>query len=208
MKRLLIFLLVLVTFTLPLSGCGYSEAELTEARSTAHDDGYDTGYTKGYDEGRAGVLALEATPEATVTLHDDYYSKHIFIRTIDIPSASIVLAKGEVFEAYITIGKARNQGRVLVSPPTYGSIVFWIWGPGYHKVFDAGRIEGQYKFRFTVEESGTYILVFDDTEEKCFLWIDYKSSANLSLRSPGVFINPYDVEPNPFEPPPPVITVK
>ena len=57
MKRLLVFLLVVLTLTLSLSGCGYSEAELTES----YNEGYSKGYEAGYEEGRAILTAPEGS---------------------------------------------------------------------------------------------------------------------------------------------------
>lgn len=298
MKRLVIFLLVVLTLTLPLSSCGYSEAELNEA--------YNRGYEAGYEKGMEDVLVSEApktdnpqyapgeainmvervyqwryntsdfyTPlreeylgqgvwevksaggypiiiggggeaifrvyEATGTVEiyndvartvlkrregypdmvipppvvadwdwgefyeewlieeqepsqreDVNYIKQVLIRTYHIPSASAVLAKGEVFGARMIIRKA--DGSEPVTPPTVGAIVFWIWDPNYRKVLDAGRIEGYYAFILTVEESGTYILVFEDKEGESIIWMEYSSPANLSAGGGGVF-NPFETSP-------------
>ncbi len=203
MKSLLIFLLVVLTLTLPLSGCGYSEVELNEAYHRGYEDGHDEGYEDGYDGGRADVLAPEEQKRSQQ--EGVSYSKHCFIPTYHIPSASAVLAKGEVFEARMVIGKA--DGSELVTPPVAGTIVFWIWDPDYHKVVDAGRIEGNYEFSFTVEESGDHILVFKDEEGECIIWMEYSSPANLSFPAGAWrYINPF--EPNPFEPNPPAIIIK
>jgi len=176
MKRLLIFLLVVLTLTLPLSGCGYSEAELNEAYDRGYEDGYDEGYEDGYNQGRADVLAPE--DQQPPQQEDVSYSKHYIIPTIHIAAASAVLGKGEVFEARMIIQKA--DGSEAITPPVDGAIVFWIWNSNYRKVVDAGRIEGFYEFSYLVEESGTHTLVFQDEEGECVIYMDYNSPAKLT----------------------------
>ena len=168
MKKLAGFLLVLLTLTLSVSGCGYSEAELNEA----YDRGYDEGYAKGMED------AITPEEQKDSQQEDVSYSKHYIIPTIHIAAASAELGKGEVFEARMIIQKA--DGSEPVKPPVDGAIIFWIWNSNWRKVVDAGRIQGFYEFSFLVEESGTHTLVFEDEEGECVIYMDYNSPAKLT----------------------------
>lgn len=105
------------------------------------------------------------------------YSKHYTIPTYHIAAVAISLGKGEVFEAQMAIYKGFRDTEAR--PRADGTIIFWIYDPNYRKVVDAGRIEGYYEFTFTVETSGDHILVFEDTEGECFIYMDYNSPASL-----------------------------
>jgi hypothetical protein len=111
---------------------------------------------------------------ATQPMH---WEHSYFIPTYHIAAASVTLAKGEVFQASMTILKANKEE--AVDPSVVGAIVFWVWTPKWSKIVDAGRIEGSYQFGFTVEESGDYILVFEDAYGDCVILMDYNSPSEL-----------------------------
>jgi hypothetical protein len=125
-----------------------------------------------YEELSAKYESETKTPEAIG------YSHHYIVPTYDIAAATVTLAKGEVFQAHMLIQKANK--RELMNPSVDGAIVFWIWDPHYRKIIDAGRISGVYDFSLSVEESGDYILVFEDSREgECIIFMDYNSPTEL-----------------------------
>ncbi len=95
MKRLLVFTLVTLTLILLLSSCGYSEAELTEARNAGYDKGSKAGYDEGYKAGQASAIQA---PEGSViedrvvwnisytygTNNETYTRLHIYVKVMNV----------------------------------------------------------------------------------------------------------------------------
>jgi len=99
MKRLLIFLVVVLTLTLPLSACGYSEAELIEARSA----GYDEGYKAGYDEGQASAIA--ASEGSVINIYSEQYPGTTYDGCIKLRVYVTVMQVGDdgAFTVYVDV---------------------------------------------------------------------------------------------------------
>ena len=67
----------------------------------------------------------------------------------------------------------------IISPRVEGEIVFWVRNPNYRKIVDAGHIVGEYSFKFAAQELGTYELIFDNKDEKCYIEIYYNSPVKM-----------------------------
>ena len=134
--------------------------------------------TARYEKLEAEYIAYQAEHETSLKPREGItYSRQYVIQTFYVASAVVSLGKGEVFEARMSVVKADRDKPIL--PPLEGSIVFWIYDPHWRKVVDAGRIEGEYEFAFPVEESGNYMLVFQDTEGYRIIYFEYNSPSPL-----------------------------
>ncbi len=89
------------------------------------------------------------------------YDKYGWLNTNEVQWLAVVLGKDDVFEGRIVIS-TRVGTEVDWSYISGGSIIFSVLGPKLLKVFDAGRIQDEYIFKFIAEESGDYRLIFSD----------------------------------------------
>ena len=96
--------------------------------------------------------------------------------TSDIPTMRFSLGKGDQFAARIHINPRGNwlEG-TSVAQEVGDSVIFWVRDPHYSHIVDPGTISGVYEFTFIAEESGQYVMTFDDARG----WVEVDMEHNF-----------------------------